>query len=508
MQTLKAFLDQSLLIWKDSTAAARLGIGLLLLICVGAVVGVGVWSAQPHYVILASDLEPEKAAKVIDALDVADIGYQVKGSGSIVMVDKSKYSRAQIAAGKLGIGSTTATLEDVSPWMDPMNQQNIFRRNLQRQLETSIQRFKSIDKADVHLSIPEKQPFLRRQSMPSAAVVIEIAPTARFGESQASAIASLVANAVNGLAVDQVSITDTAGNEFTTDASLGRLNKQEEYRLLREQELSQKAETMLAKFLGYGNASVAVTTDFSFPEGTLTTTEVDPDKKVIVSEKIVSSSSTGESPTVYGAAGTASNVGNASARTGNAKTVLTKTEDLDSQYEISKTSRTETTNTPVLNAMTVSVLINSKLVEDENAAVPPEVKERVESLVSQAVGLQGNRDQISVEFFEFVEPEAVVEPSAAIPWDQINEIVKSLSLGLAALVALFVALKLMKKMQPETSVESQASDRTTQVGQLSEMVQQNPEIFSQIFESWSRAEAGPATPAQPATPPAEQRRAA
>ncbi len=54
MQTLKSYLDQSLLVWKDSTAAARFGIILLLLICFGAIVGVGIWSAQPQYVAVAT----------------------------------------------------------------------------------------------------------------------------------------------------------------------------------------------------------------------------------------------------------------------------------------------------------------------------------------------------------------------------------------------------------------------------------------------------------------------
>ena len=81
MQTLKSFLDQSLLIWKDSTAAARFGIGLLTLICVGAVIGVGIWSSQPYYIVLASDLEPSQASKVIDALEAGNISYQIKGSG-------------------------------------------------------------------------------------------------------------------------------------------------------------------------------------------------------------------------------------------------------------------------------------------------------------------------------------------------------------------------------------------------------------------------------------------
>ena len=163
MQTLKSILDQAMLIWNDSTAAARFGLAMLAVIFVGAIVGVGIWSAQPNYIDLARELDPAKASKMIDALDAEGIAYQVRGSGSIVKVDASDLPRARIAAGKLGINTADAELESVSPWMDPVSQQETFRRNLERQLESTIQRLKSIERADVHLSIPEKQAFIREK---------------------------------------------------------------------------------------------------------------------------------------------------------------------------------------------------------------------------------------------------------------------------------------------------------------------------------------------------------
>ena len=225
MQTLKSILDQAMLIWNDSTAAARFGLAMLAVIFVGAIVGVGIWSAQPNYIDLARELDPAKASKMIDALDAEGIAYQVRGSGSIVKVDASDLPRARIAAGKLGINTADAELESVSPWMDPVSQQETFRRNLERQLESTIQRLKSIERADVHLSIPEKQAFIRAKNEPSAAVILEISPNAKFGEDQAAAVASMVANAVDGLSIEHVAIADTNGNTFETDESLGRLEQ-------------------------------------------------------------------------------------------------------------------------------------------------------------------------------------------------------------------------------------------------------------------------------------------
>jgi len=69
--------------------------------------------------------------------------------------------------------------------------------------------------------------------------------------------------------------------------------------------------------------------------------------------------------------------------------------------------------------------------------------------VSQAVGLRSDTDQITVEFFTFVESELGVPPVASgMPWDQINNVLKNISLGVAALVALFIGMRVIKKFQP------------------------------------------------------------
>lgn len=487
MQTLKSLLDQSLLIWNDATGAGRIGIALLLLICAVSVIGIGVWSAQPNYVVLANDITPGQVSKMIDSLDAAGIAYQIKGSGSIILVDKQKWSRAKLAAGQLGIDNVESEMEETSPWMDPTSQQNTFRRNLQRRLEGSISKFKNVATAEVHLSIPERQAFIRQSTAPSAAVVLEIAPKAKFDDSHAHSIASMVASAVPGLMAENVAISDTLGNDYTIDENSGQLSKQEEFRMMRDRELAQKAQAILTPFLGIGNTSVAVTTDFTFPMGTKTTKEFDPDSKVLVDEQVKNTTSRAQGSTASGPAGSASNVGDGSGSRETGSPVVSKTEDLSNRYEISSTSRTESMQTPILNMMTVSVLVNQATVEDEIGAVPPDVKQKVESLVSQAVGLRDGTDHITVEFFTFVEADAGVLPGGtSMPWDQINKILKNISLGVAALVALFIAMRVIKKFQPEPAIVSnESSEGPTSLSELSEMVQQNPEVFAKIIANWA-----------------------
>jgi flagellar M-ring protein FliF len=490
MQTLKSFFDQAILIWNDATGAGRIGIALLVVICIASVVGIGVWAAQPNYVILASGISPGEAAKVIDALDAADIAYQIEGSGSTILVDKQKRARAKIATSQLGIGSVDSQQKETSAWMNPSTQQDTMWRNLEMRLEATIAKQRNVLTADVHLSIPEKQAFIRKSTDPSAAVMVQIAGQSKFNDSHAKSIARMVANSVPGLQEADVAVTDTAGNAYTTDENDAHLDKQAEYRISRDRELENKVLTILNPILGIGNSSVTVTTDFTFPTGTKTVNKVDPDDKVLVDEQVNNSTTTAGGGAV-GVAGTGSNIGTESSSSAtNNRAVVTKTEDLTNKYAHSSTSSVETIQNPVLEKLTVSVLVNQAAVQDENNVVPPEVIKQVESLVGTAVGLREGTDQITVGVLAFAEEATEAPPVATtIPWDQINEILKNISLGVAALVAMFLGMKVIKKFQPEPNgIASAAGGQTTKLSELAEMVKEHPDVFAKIMESWGEAD--------------------
>ena len=485
METLKSFLDQSLLIWKDSTAAARFGISLLLLIFFGAIIGVGIWSSQPEYVQLAAELDPGKVTKLIDALEAADIKYEQKGASS-VWVDKRNRTRAQNAASRLGIGQMSSERIQTSPW-DPMDaQKDASRVNLQLDLKRMVEEFDAVDEATVLLGNPERQPFLRRHSEPTASVSLKLVPNSGFDGQMALSIASTIAAAVPDLTPERVSITDTEGNQYTTDPTHGRMNKREEYRIRRENELAEKAERLLYSTLGFGNYTVAVTTEFSFPEGKTTSIELDSKNKVVVKETVNSNMTTADNRSALGPAGVVANNGTAPPRQ-SAKETISKQEDSESEYRVPETTKTEIIDTPVMERMSVSVVVNSTKLAADNQPIPAETIASYENLLRQAVGFRDDKDEFKLEFMPFVERAPVEAPSPFItlPWEKINQILKNLSLGLAALVALFVAFKALKRIQPDPSLAQEANDRGSQVMQLSDLVKQNPEVFSKIIESWS-----------------------
>lgn len=490
MQTIKSFLDQSLVIWRDSTAAARFGIMLLLFICFAAVIGVGTWSIQPQWVDLTDRLSTKKSGELVTALDQANISNEMRGAGRIVQVKKKDYDLARRIAGDLGVESSTPTLEPTSPWQDPAVQQDISNRNLERKLAASVGKFKQVESAIVSLAIPERQPFLRQKNHPTASVVLTLAANERFDDAMAASIAAHVASSVPGLQIDQVTISDSDGNRYAIDESLGRLTKQEEYRLNRERQIAAKVESVLFPIVGIGNSTVQVTTAFTFPNETIRSTEYDQDK-VLSSERIKTTKNTENTAGASGTAGVANNVGNAG-RSSSENISKDSTEETEFEYKISEQIREDVSQTPILNFVSVAVAVNSEAeyFGDGTTEIPAEKKKSIESLVRSAVGIREGIDVLTLNTLPFVDPMPLeTAPVAAIPWDQINNILKNISLGIAALVALLLGFKAIKNLQPVNAPSDTASrlqgNRASQASQLSEMVKQNPEVFSKIIASWA-----------------------
>ena len=495
MQTLKSYSDQVTQMWRSSTPAARFGIVILSVLCVVVISGVGYWSAQPQMVELAANLEPAKVQEIVTELDRANIAYEIKGAGNVLFVDRNSWPRAQLFAKNAGVGTSTPSVETLSPWDNPLNQEIIKNRNLERVIAGSIRKMKGIQDVDVMLSIPARHPFLRERTEATASISLTLKKNERLSDGHATSIASLVSNAVEGLQPKNISITDTDGNKYSVaDQSNGSLNTQEDYRLTREQALAGKAQALLATFMGYENVVVRVSADYIFVDDDTTITKVDPEGKSIVSEDLVSTTDLVEDEMTSPGAGTNSNLGGNSGGNPSSKLVRKKTENSNSVYENSKEIRNTRDRASKLNLLTVSVVANEKALSAEGAMSPSQLKEKIEKVVKQAVGFREGKDEITVEFFPFAEPppeEAV--PASAIPWDQINKIVQNVSLGIAALIAFLVTMMALKKMRPITSepVAPQLNaDSANRVNQLGQLISQNPEVFSRIIAAWADSSAG------------------
>jgi len=478
--------------WRGWTPPQKFSIAGAAVLCAVAVVGVGAWSMQSQYVPVAADLSPATAAEIVSALEAAGIESKLNFSGSSVLVPKQDLSRARLASGKLlDINTNSSENIEGSVWGDPsLNHVRLLRQQEQR-LARSITQFEFVRTATVHISKPEPSPFLRDRQAPTASVVVELKGTNAIGRQDAAAIVSLVAHAVEGLNPDQVTVMDTQGHLLSTKEPVdGDVAAQLEYRRRLEADLAIKAETLLAQMLGTGRAIVRVTADLDFNERQTERKTYDPDGKVKVSEKIESESmgSGSPRPAQSGSPGAGANVTPAAATSGGSGGG--KSERSETTYANAETLEKNREVPGRLVRLTVAAVVQLAETpsEGKTAAAPLVDAKQVEQLIRQAVGFDETRnDQISVVTATLAGAVPALPEIAGVPWDRYEQLARSASLGLAAIVAFLLGLMTLRRLRPTVTVtESTTSEAGAdqRLATLSMRARENPEAVAQALNAW------------------------
>ena len=486
MPSFKDISEGLIAVWTESTPAARFGLIALASLSLAMLIFVGYWSSQPSFVTLISDNDTEKIAAVADELAKQGIEFEIAGAGGVVKVDQRHWAKAKMAANKAGVSvseSGGGMGGMGSMWLDKHERARMATSEKARLLEDTLRQYESISDAKVLLNVPIKSAFERAVSKPTASVQLTLA-WGRLTEENVMAIASTVASAVENMDPVDVKITDSKGKLYLSDAATSHVNSQTGFTQEQERRLAAKAETQLNSFFGPGNASVQISMDYTFIQSNTKTTEFDPEGRVAKTEEIKSEEETKAAANPLGDAGVASNLTNTAADA-NGSAGNKKTEELNNEFEIPTTIQTQINNTPTRNYMTVSVLVNDLAngVKTEDGNLDPGMKQRVEQIVRNAVGFKDDTDTITVDFAPFPEPPQAAE--APFDWNYVNDILRNVSLAVAALVVLVLGMMTLRHFKNiQTRALPVDGAQVTNVNQLGELARNNPEVLARILKSW------------------------
>lgn len=466
----------------------------VLTLSLAAIVGVGVWSSRPDYVALASGLEPLEAAEIVSNLKAAGITGKLNYSGSSVLVPSSKWSQARLAAGD-ALGSPSGGRDDAAGGLGNMMEGSLDRhhrllRSREADLERSILRMTSVKSVDVHLAQPQYSPFARDQHPASASVVLGLKPGALLSKSQTASIVQMVAASIEGLAPNDVTITDLNGHMLSSNSSSNQAYfEQLDYQSRIEAEKVAKAESLLQAYLGDGKAVVKVTAEVDFTKRTRSQKTFDPSSKVKDSETISSTESKGGQENPAGAAGTSSNLA-LSGQGSNANQTSEKTETIEASYSNGEASERTEEQAGGIKRLTVSAIVDLSGQQAGGGGTQLTLTD-VEDLIKSAVGFKAERaDLIKVIGGTIPDVDDVVEETIAGvgQWEFVTTMVRNSSLGLAAVVALIALQLALRKMKPVTIVVDRDIDsrRERALSKLSSQIQDNPEAVSKILSTWLR----------------------
>ncbi len=159
-----------------------------------------------------------------------------------------------------------------------------YTRAVQGELARTISQLDQVENARVMIVMPENRLLMDN---PAQADRLGLRPGEGSAQLPASAVNSirfLVANSVEGLQANNVSVVDNMGNVLSenedNDSVAGLSNNQLTARRNFEQYLSKKAEGMLEKVLGPGQAVVRVSAEINWDTTTRTEEKFDPDGQV------------------------------------------------------------------------------------------------------------------------------------------------------------------------------------------------------------------------------------
>ena len=417
-------LQQLASVWKEIGINQRVSIVLAGLVVLLGLSGIAVWSSREDYTVLFGNLAEAEASKVINALDEGKIPYKVRGGGSIsVPADKVHSLRIQLAGkGIPGGGTTGFSLFDkpnfgISDFVQRVN----YLRAIQGELSQTISRVDGIESAQVMLVMPENRLLVEYQKKPSASVFLKLRGNVPIPAATVNAIRFLVANAVEGLNPEGVSITDNIGNLLTeafdndpiTGATSSQLKQRREY----ENYLAKKVESFLAPYVGGPSRVMArVSIDLDYTSLQRKETKFDPESQVKRTETITDERIDNTSSTLTGAVGAPGAATNANTDTnspaGTAPTTKNNTSKKVTQnnYEINEITTTQSQipgSTKRISAA-VFIPIEYTVTGTNRVAVPRSPVEmiKIRSAVRSALGIvtnsvDGRVDELAVEEIAF-----------------------------------------------------------------------------------------------------------
>jgi flagellar M-ring protein FliF len=410
--------------------------------------------------LLYSNLDMKEAGSITAALDQAGVKYEVKGDGSTIMVGRDKVASTRLLLSSKGLPTSGSVGYEIFDEANALGQTDFVQQlNRQRALEGELSRtirgLDGLTSARVHLVLPKRQLFEEQAEQPSAAVTIGVGGRAPSPD-QVQAIQNLVSSAVPNLKPGRVTVVDqhaktlsTGEDGFGGQAADGRRSEV-------EQRIAKTVKNLVEGVVGAGKARVNVTADLNLARITVQQETFDPDGQVVRSESVNEENSRENQPDANGAVTASANIPGGVGANGETlnQSASGRTEST-TNYEISKTTRTEIQEPGDMKRLSVAVAIDGITAPGADgkpgAYTPRSAQEmqRIEQLVRTAVGYNADRgDQVTVVNVRFPATEAAggVETTNPLMGFDKNDIMRAVELGIIAIVAILMILFIVRPL--------------------------------------------------------------
>lgn len=445
-----------------------IGVGILIVAISAALI---IWATKAHYKLLYTDLSKEDAGTIAQMLKNAKINYEVRDEGKSIFVPEDQVDIWRLEVAKKGVEFSTTIGYEVfdkqafgtTSFVQKINKQ----RALEGELMKTIKHIKGVNRARVHLSIPESSPFVSERKPPSASVVLELVQGMTMTKEEIKGIQSLIASSVDGMRQRDVVVLDSKGEKLSEN-SQDTLAQETANRLALEGKLNERyekqVEEILKRVVGEGKVIAKVSAKMDFTEAVETKTQYDAENSAVLSEVINSQKMNGRRPSPQGIPGARSNLPGETPQPGIPET----TNDVDKtlttkNYNVPKVVTNSKKPVAELISLSVAVMVDGKrtqlfgkngeaLVNEDGI---PQTKyeawseaelNKFKQIVATSIGLDEARgDRIVIENMEFAK-EDLSQAEALLRQRENKEIMKNLTRY--GIIGVFIVLFFFMVIRP------------------------------------------------------------
>lgn len=287
-------------------------------------------------------------------------------------------------------------------------------RAINGELARLIRKMGGIDDASVFISIPEQSMFTSLQKPVTATVQITLPSGDRLDQMKVKAITNLLLGSVTGLTADNISITDTNGNVYSSiiDDQDEMVEKSEE----NDKYMQQKVNAQLDKLIGKGNYVATVSTFLRQSPVETSSINYDPNKKTAVNEQTFqeglgdksqdSNQDSGGAVSISVPTGLQQNIGSSGVTSQNRNYARSARE---TQYGVSKTQVNEYTKAGTIEEVSVAVTV------DKNALPPDTTIEELKDLIAGAAGPKVTPEHVTIAMADSIDPYLAADKTENLP---------------------------------------------------------------------------------------------
>jgi flagellar M-ring protein FliF len=395
-------------IWNGLSPGGRAGLVVGALVIAIMVVAGAIWSMQPDYRVLFSNLTEADAAAIVTELKHTKTVYRLSDGGTTIRVPADRVYETRLALMSSGVplsGGVGFEIFDKQGLGATEESQRVsYQRALQGELARTIGALDHVRQARVLLALPASSLFQRERQQPRAAVSLIMLPGPTLERERVAGIQRLVAASVADLDPAHVVVTDQRGVTMSDPDTLtgpggvggGRLAMKREI----EEYFTRKIADLLESAYGPGQVIVSVDVALNFDEIHRTVQSLLP----VASNAPVDAGVHRKRQVITGGPPT-DDANQASEENSNGRRPVSTSTDVE--YEYGRRVEQVVSSPGNIEQMSVGVVVRGQLSAEKQA--------RIAQLVRMAAGLNERRgDAVTVQPLEAAAETRAMLPEASV----------------------------------------------------------------------------------------------